>query len=102
LQSDPSNTEARQQVDLTIQSIQAVKEAENANRNQDYAKTIELISTVIEVCEILLSTNKRLSIIRQSSMNEFNTNRTHPICIHSNCNQSISDIFFLNTHVKYQ
>lgn len=49
LQSDASNGEARQHFDLTVQLTQRVQEAESAYTTQDYAKTIELLSTAIEV-----------------------------------------------------
>lgn len=52
LQSDGSNSEARQQYDLTTQLSQTVQQAESFYSAQDYAKTIEFLSTVLEVNRI--------------------------------------------------
>jgi hypothetical protein len=49
LTSDSSNNEARDQLDLTKKMSQAAKEADNSYAKQDYTKTIELLSTIIEV-----------------------------------------------------
>lgn len=50
LQSDGSNSEARQQYDLTTQLSQTVQQAESFYSTQDFAKTIEFLSTVLEHC----------------------------------------------------
>lgn len=49
LQLDSSNSEARSQIDLTIKLTQIVQQAEQAFKNKDYLKAIELFSEVIEV-----------------------------------------------------
>ncbi|CAF3342226.1 unnamed protein product [Rotaria sp. Silwood1] len=50
LTSDSSNNEARIQFDLTKRMSQTTQEAKNAYAKQDYTKTIELLSIVIEHC----------------------------------------------------
>jgi DnaJ family protein C protein 3 len=50
LKSDSSNSEARNQFDLTERMSQAAHEAENSFSKQDYTRTIELLSAVIESC----------------------------------------------------
>jgi hypothetical protein len=47
--SDSSNSEARIQFDLTEKISQTTREAETAYAQKDYSKSIELLSTVIEV-----------------------------------------------------
>ncbi|CAF1231332.1 unnamed protein product [Adineta steineri] len=50
LTSDASNSEARNQFDLTQKLIQSAQEADDSYKNADYTKTIELLSTIIENC----------------------------------------------------
>ncbi|CAF3645273.1 unnamed protein product [Adineta steineri] len=50
LTSDASNTEARNQFDLTQKLIQSAQEADDSYKNADYTKTIELLSTIVENC----------------------------------------------------
>ncbi|CAF1172391.1 unnamed protein product [Adineta steineri] len=49
LRSDSSNGEAHTQLDTTIQMGQVFQEAESSYTHQDYARAIELLSTIIEV-----------------------------------------------------
>ncbi|CAF1158159.1 unnamed protein product [Adineta steineri] len=48
LRSDSSNGEAHTQLDTTIQMGQVFQEAESSYSHQDYARAIELLSTIIE------------------------------------------------------
>ncbi|UJR21742.1 hypothetical protein I4U23_024817 [Adineta vaga] len=50
LRSEPSNSEAQNQLDVTLQMAQLYQQAEAFYSNQDYPKAIELFSTVIEHC----------------------------------------------------
>lgn len=50
LKSDSSNNEARTQLELTNKLIQTSEEAKASYSNQDYTKTIELLSTIIDNC----------------------------------------------------
>ncbi|CAF4299074.1 unnamed protein product, partial [Adineta steineri] len=50
LTSDASNSEARNQFDLTQKLIQSAQEADDSYKNADYTKTIELLSTIVENC----------------------------------------------------
>jgi DnaJ family protein C protein 3 len=50
LQSDSSNTEAHNQLDLSVQMSQTAQQAEISYKNEDYTKTIELLSAIIEHC----------------------------------------------------
>ncbi|CAF1043806.1 unnamed protein product [Rotaria sordida] len=50
LTSDSSNSEARNQFDLTKKMSQTSQEAKNAYTKHDYTKTTELLSTIIEHC----------------------------------------------------
>jgi len=49
LKSDSSNNEVRSQLELTEKLIQTAAEAKVSYANQDYTKTIELLSTIIDV-----------------------------------------------------
>ncbi|UJR27693.1 hypothetical protein I4U23_008971 [Adineta vaga] len=50
IKTDSSNSEARNQLDLTEKLSHAVKEADKSYAEADYSKTIELLSIVIENC----------------------------------------------------
>lgn len=50
LKSDASNSEAQRQFDTTVQMAEAVQQADTLYANQDYARTIDLLSTVVEHC----------------------------------------------------
>jgi hypothetical protein len=49
LTSDTSNSEARNQFDLTEKIIQTAQEAKNSYAQEDYTKAIELLTAIIEV-----------------------------------------------------
>ncbi|CAF0749201.1 unnamed protein product [Adineta ricciae] len=50
IKSDATNSEARSQLDLCEKLSQTVKDADNFYAKEDYSKTIELLSPVIEHC----------------------------------------------------
>ena len=49
IHSDSANSEARNQFDITVQMSGTVQQAENLYKQEDYSKTIELLTGVIEV-----------------------------------------------------
>ncbi|CAF3383343.1 unnamed protein product [Rotaria socialis] len=50
LQSDASNSEAHNLLDLTIQMSQKMQQAENSFRNKDHTKAAEIFSEIVEHC----------------------------------------------------
>ena len=49
LQTDSSNSEAKNQFDVTIKMSETAQQAEQAYSYQDYPKAIEYLSSIIEV-----------------------------------------------------